>query len=72
MPSYFNDLIAGPDCTQPHVFHVDPIDMAFADSAIELCDANASYIDRHVDERLRDVDQWCPWSAEIVEVWDYR
>lgn len=56
----------------PWSWHIDPDDMAMAEATIELCDATPSYIEAHLDEWLNTVVRFCPWSARLVSVTDYR
>lgn len=56
----------------PWSWHIDPEDVAMAEAAIELCDARPSYIEAHLDEWLDTVVRFCPWSARLVSVTDYR
>ncbi len=57
---------------RPWSWHIDPEDVAMAEAAIELCDARPSYIEAHLDEWLDTVVRFCPWSARLVSVTDYR
>lgn len=56
----------------PWSWHIDPDDVAMAEATIELCDATPSYIEAHLDEWLNTVVRFCPWSARLVSVTDYR
>lgn len=56
----------------PWSWHIDPNDVAMAEATIELCDATPSYIEAHLDEWLNTVVRFCPWSARLVSVTDYR
>jgi hypothetical protein len=64
----FNRLIDGSDCDPQWSWHVDPSDMAWVDSTIELCDAVPSGIEDDKAYWLDDVDQFCPWTATVVDV----
>lgn len=35
--------------------------------SIELCDGLPSYVEAHLDEWLRDVGRFCPWSSYVKE-----
>ena len=56
----------------PWHWHLDPRDIEFAEVTIELCDATPSYVEAHRREFVRTVGRYCPWSAELVDVKDYR
>jgi hypothetical protein len=56
----------------PWSWHIDPDDVAMAEVTIELCDGRPSYIEAHLDEWLNTVVRFCPWSARLVSVTDYR
>lgn len=44
-------------------FRVDPSKIHFADLTIELCDGSFSYVEENLDEWIRDVEVYCPWST---------
>jgi hypothetical protein len=37
----------------------------FAEVITELCDAEPSYVQAHLDEWLRDVGHLCPWACRV-------
>jgi hypothetical protein len=43
-----------------------------AEVTIELCDGVPSYAEAHLDDRIATVGYFCPWSAELVDLRDYR
>jgi len=45
-------------------WHIDPSDFEFADVTIELCDGLPSY----VEDGTLTGDNFCPWSAELIEL----
>jgi glucose/arabinose dehydrogenase len=53
-------------------WHLDPVDIQMADAAIEVCDATPSYVEANRDYFVGTVGQYCPWSAQLVELVDYR
>jgi hypothetical protein len=66
----FNTLLDGSDCDLQWTWHPDPVDMTFADAAIELCDGLPSSVEA-------DKEYWfgigfCPWSAVVTAVDDRR
>lgn len=50
-------------------FHVDPATVAFAEVTIEVCDGTPSYVDENC---ASFGNQYCPWSAELVDLRDCR
>jgi len=50
-------------------WHVDPDTIEWASAAIEVCDGTVSYIEANC---AQFVSQYCPWSAELVELRDCR
>jgi hypothetical protein len=53
-------------------WHIDSEDVSMADATIELCDGVPSYVEAHLDEWIANVGYFCPWSAELVALKDYR
>jgi hypothetical protein len=47
-------------------WHFKPNEWTLAGISIELCDGRPSYVDEHLDEWLRDVGRFCPWSSRIA------
>ncbi|WP_232320084.1 BP74-related protein [Herbidospora daliensis] len=50
-------------------FHLDPTTIMFFQHAIEVCDANTSYVEDHLDEACGAFLPgcfWCPWSSRLV------
>ena len=50
-------------------FHLDPASIGFFEMQIEVCDANASYVERHLDEvggSFLPNSFWCPWSSRLA------
>jgi hypothetical protein len=56
----------------PWNWHFDPEETEMAEVTIELCDGRPSYVEENVDEFVDVVGSYCPWSAQIVEIEDYR
>ena len=49
-------------------FHLDPATIGFFEMQIEVCDANATYIEEHLDEiggSTLPNGFWCPWSSRL-------
>jgi hypothetical protein len=50
-------------------YHLDPPSISFFAMAIEVCDANISYVEDHLDEACGAFLPgcfWCPWSSRVV------
>ncbi len=47
-------------------FRVDPKKIQFADFTIELCDGPFAYVEENLDEWIRDVGIYCPWSTRSL------
>ena len=50
-------------------FHLDPATISFFEMQIEVCDANAIYVEEHLDEiggSTLPNSFWCPWSSRLV------
>jgi hypothetical protein len=47
-----------------YTWHIDPADIEWADSTIEVCDGLPS----DVEEGAITSDRFCPWSAEVIAV----
>lgn len=56
----------------PYSWHLDPQDIEMAEMTIEVCDAEPSYVEQNVGEFVDNVKRYCPWSAKLVSVQDYR
>jgi len=39
---------------------------------MELCDGTPSQVEAKLDYWLETVQRFCPWSAKIVKIEDYR
>lgn len=54
----------------PHwSFHLDPPSTSFFENAIEVCDANVTYVEEHLDEvggSALPGGHWCPWSSRLT------
>ena len=77
-------ILADPNATKVHVqgnivvssapynpgwsFHLDPKTIGFFEMQIEVCDANVTYIEDHLDEiggSTLPHNFWCPWSSRL-------
>jgi hypothetical protein len=52
----------------PWSWHLDPATVQVADQAIELCDGRPAMVEDDLDYWIDTVGQYCPWSAEVVDV----
>ncbi|MFW6066992.1 MAG: hypothetical protein ACOC97_01540 [Myxococcota bacterium] len=52
-----------------YTWHMVPGTIEFAELTIEVCDGTPSYIEENCDDF---VDNYCPWSAELVDLRDCR
>lgn len=59
--------------TQPYnprfSFHLDPSTINFFSMAIEVCDANMTYLEDHLDEAggaFLPGNHWCPWDSRLT------
>ncbi len=60
------------DANAPYGWHLGPEQIEMAAFTIEVCDAEPSYVEANIDEFVDVVGRYCPWSAELVDVVDYR
>jgi hypothetical protein len=77
-------IVSGEETSQVHVmgrivkrqapyntqwsFHLDPDTISFFEAAIEVCDANMSYVEDHLDEACGAFlpgCHWCPWDSTV-------
>lgn len=68
-------ILRGPgqgDHNAPWGWHLDSEDIHMAEMTIELCDGAPSFVESEVDYFVDTVQRYCPWSAQLVEVKDYR
>lgn len=68
-------LAPGPgrgDHNEPWSWHMEPGDISMAELTVEVCDGRPSFVEENLDHWLNDVQRFCPWSAQLVEVEDFR
>lgn len=49
-------------------YHLDPNTINFFELAIEVCDADMSYVEEHLDEvcgAFLPGCHWCPWTSRV-------
>jgi len=50
-------------------YHLDPASISFFAVAIEVCDANMTYVEEHLDEAggaFLPGFFWCPWDSRLT------
>lgn len=60
------------DHNGPYSWHMDPTDLEMAELTIEVCSAVPSFVEANVDEWVDVVGRYCPWSAVLEGVEDFR
>jgi hypothetical protein len=53
-------------------WHIDPEDIQMAEITMELCDGRPSDVEKDIDYWVDTVGRFCPWSAVLVALKDYR
>lgn len=56
----------------PWNWHIDSEDIHMAEITIELCDGTPSQVEANLDYWVETVQRFCPWSAKIVKIEDFR
>ena len=56
----------------PWSWHIDSEDIQMAEVTIELCDGTPSQVEANLDYWVNTVQRFCPWSAKIAKVQDFR
>lgn len=57
---------------QPWSWHIDSEDIHMAEFTIELCDGTPSLVESDLDYWIDTMQRFCPWSAQITKIEDYR
>lgn len=60
------------DHNLPWSWHIDPEQVAMAEATIELCDGRPSFVEEDVEGWIASVGSYCPWSARLSSVQDFR
>ena len=50
-------------------FHLIPESIGFFTNQIEVCDANVTYIEKHLEEvggGFLPKSKWCPWHSQLI------
>ena len=53
-------------------WYVDPIDIQMTEFTIEACSGLSSHIENVLEYWVNTIGCFCPWSAMIVEIRDFR
>jgi len=56
----------------PWSWHIDPYDIHMAEFTIEACSGLPSHVENGLDYWVNTLGRFCPWSAVLVEIQDYR
>jgi hypothetical protein len=56
----------------PWSWHIDPYDIEMAEFTIEVCDGLPSDVENDLNYWVNTLGRFCPWSAVLVEIRDYR
>jgi len=68
-------LLRGPGAGMhniPWSWHLDPELTEMAEMTIEVCDGTPEFVEEDLEYWLNQVGQYCPWSARLVDITDYR
>jgi len=57
---------------EPWSWHIDSEEVHMSEVTIELCDGTPSQVEANLDYWLETVQRFCPWSAQITQIEDYR
>ena len=57
---------------KPWHWHMDSQDIVMAEVTMELCDGRPSDIENNLDYWIGTVGRFCPWSAQLVALNDFR
>jgi hypothetical protein len=55
----------------PWSWHFIENEWVLAETSIEVCDATPRYVEEHLDEWLRTVGRYCPWTARLSRELDH-
>lgn len=50
-------------------WHLDPLTTIMAQTTIELCDGTPSYVEANLDQWLATVHNYCPWAAQVMQLY---
>ncbi len=57
---------------KPWSWHIDPSDIHMAEATIEVCSGLPSFVEADLDYWVNTLGHFCPWSAVILEIEDFR
>lgn len=64
----FDEVIAAQGCDPQYAWTVDPEAVEFVDVTRELCAGTPAYVDNNLDAWIDELGDYCPWSAQVIEV----
>ena len=50
-------------------FHLNPESVGFFQNQVEVCDANVTYVEKHLQEvggSFLPRSKWCPWTSQLL------
>ena len=56
----------------PWSWHLAPLETRMAQFTIELCDGTPQFVEDDLDYWMANVRLYCPWTAVLVDLQDYR
>ena len=56
----------------PWAWHIDPQEVGLAEFTIELCDGTPQFVEDELGYWLNTVERFCPWTAKLMKIDDYR
>ena len=56
----------------PWSWHIDPYDIHMAEFTIEACSGLPSHVEDNLNYWINTLGRFCPWSAELIEIQDFR
>ncbi len=60
------------DHNAPWSWHLDPDSLQMAELTMEVCDGRPSMVEENLSYWTDTVGRYCPWSAELIELEDFR
>lgn len=68
-------ILRGPgvgDHNAPWGWHLDPQEIEMAEFTTEVCDAEPQYVEDNLADFVDVVGRYCPWSANLISLQDFR
>ena len=60
------------DHNRPWSWHLDPQETVMAEQTVEVCSGKPSFVESDLDQWINVVGRYCPWSAVLIQVSDFR